>query len=951
MLTGNYLKLFDRLSQSIPSDRLIHDELRTLVFGTDASFYRLIPKLVVKVENEAEVVSVLAETRKLKLPVTFRAAGTSLSGQAISDSVLIVLAPTWTKYHISSDASTITLQPGVIGAHANVYLAPHGKKIGPDPASINSAMIGGIAANNASGMCCGTAQNSYRTLAGMRIVLADGSILDSSDEKNTEHFKSTRTELIARIVKLSGRIQSSRQLADRIHHKFKMKNTTGYSLNALVDFTDPIDIITHLMIGSEGTLGFISEITYRTVPELKDKASSLLVFPDIETACRAVPMLKQCRVEAVELMDRASLRSVEKKPGMPELLKTLDDRAAALLVETRATSSGELADQINEIVRVLEPLPKIIPISFTDDPAECAGLWNIRKGLFPSVGAMRATGTTCIIEDVAFPIPQLAAATLDLQNLFKKHGYHEAIIFGHALEGNLHFVFNQNFNVPSEVDRYARFMDELADVVIRKYDGSMKAEHGTGRNVAPFVEREWGTEAYAIMKEIKEIFDPENLLNPDVIINPDSQAHVKALKPLPAAHEIIDKCIECGFCEVQCPSKNLTITPRQRIVAFREMTRLAAHGQDPDRLKALTKSFAYNADATCATDGLCATACPVGIDTGKLVKDLRFHSHSTTANWIADRIAGNMGTTIRGLRLLLNIADTAHRILGTTVMERASSFARRLTNNALPLWNKHLPGGAPAIETTRQSPNRDQKMVVYFPACINRAMGASRDYGDELPVHVVTAQLLQKAGYTIIYPDNLENLCCGMAFDSKGFKKQGLRKLEELQQALLNASHHGLYPVYVDMSPCLHRMKDLLAQKLKLYEPVEFILKFVVEHLEFHKLREPVAVHTTCSATKMGLGGSLRTLASLCADTVIVPDGVNCCGWAGDRGFSYPELNASALMNLKKSLPDGCTHGYSTSRTCEIGLSLHSGVSYQSIAHLVDKCSTGKIRRSLTNDQ
>ncbi|MBI5472713.1 MAG: FAD-binding oxidoreductase [Ignavibacteriae bacterium] len=942
MLTGSYQTLFDHLSSSIPTERLIHDELRTLAFGTDASFYRLIPKLVVKVENEAEVITVLKETRLLNLPVTFRAAGTSLSGQAISDSVLLVLAPTWTKHRINANASTISLQPGVIGAHANIYLAPHGKKIGPDPASINSAMIGGIAANNASGMCCGTAQNSYRTLESMRIVLADGTTLDSADPASVDRFKATKSDLVERIAGLSARVKSNERLADRIRCKFKMKNTTGYSLNALVDFDDPIDIISHLMIGSEGTLGFISEVTYRTVPELKDKASSLLVFPDIETACTAVPILKQCRVEAVELMDRASLRSVENKSGMPELLKALDDRAAALLVETRAINRNELLKQIEEIVHAVEKLPQVVPTKFTDDAVECTRLWNIRKGLFPSVGAMRATGTTCIIEDVAFPILQLAAATLDLQSLFRTHGYHEAIIFGHALEGNLHFVFNQNFNTQSEVARYARFMEDLADLVIRKYDGSMKAEHGTGRNVAPFVEREWGAEAYALMKEIKAIFDPGALLNPDVIINHDSQAHVKALKPLPAAHEIIDKCIECGFCEVQCPSKNLSITPRQRIVAFREMTRLASSGENPSRLKSLASSFAYNADATCATDGLCATACPVGIDTGKLVKELRFQSNSPFANWVADRIANNMALTVHALRLTLNAANAAHGMLGTNLMERAATFARKLTKGVLPLWNKYLPKGAPAIHPPQRPAAFAEKRVVYFPSCINRAMGVSRDYGGEASVHAATVRLLEKAGYSIIYPENLLNLCCGMAFDSKGFRRQGQNKLNELERALLQASNNGELPVYVDMSPCLYRMKEQLTPRLKLYEPVEFILKYAVGSLEFSKLNEPIAIHTTCSATKMGLTQSLRELASLCSDEVIVPDGVNCCGWAGDRGFSYPELNTSALANLRQSIPENCSHGYSTSRTCEIGLSLHSGISYRSIVHLIDKCTMRK---------
>ena len=444
MLTGKYYQLFKALLNTIPEERLISDELRTLTYGTDASFYRLIPKLIVKVETENEVVKVLTECEQLELPVTFRAAGTSLSGQAISDSVLIILGSTWKKYRIFDDASKIALQPGIIGSFANLYLSSYNKKIGPDPASINSAMIGGIAANNASGMCCGTAQNSYKTLAGMKIIFYDGSVLDTTDSSNRESFIKKHPDLINHITELSSKVKSNNELSDRIHHKFKMKNTTGYSLNSLVDFDDPIEIIQHLMIGSEGTLGFISEITYHTVQDLPFKATSLMIFPEIVTACKAVAILKNQNVEAVELMDRASLRSVENKPGMPAILKELDEYASSLLVETRAENSEQLQKQIDEITSSLADLKKVAPLSFTSDKVEFKKLWDIRKGLFPSVGAMRKTGTTVIIEDVAFPVPMLAEAATDLQLLFKKYKY-DAIIFGHALEGNLHFVFQTGF--------------------------------------------------------------------------------------------------------------------------------------------------------------------------------------------------------------------------------------------------------------------------------------------------------------------------------------------------------------------------------------------------------------------------------------------------------------------------------------------------------------------------
>jgi D-lactate dehydrogenase len=940
MLTGKYSALHSTLSAFIPPGRLLHDELSTLAYGTDASFYRLIPKLVVKVESEEEIIRVLDGARRLGLPVTFRAAGTSLSGQSVSDSVLIVLAGFWKRYRISDDASRIALQPGVVGAHANLYLAPYAKKIGPDPASINSAMIGGIAANNASGMCCGTAQNSYRTLASMRIIFGDGSVLDTGDTESRNEFAVTHGELLARTAEIAGRTKSNVRLASRIRDKYKMKNTTGYSLNALVDFDDPVDIIQHLMIGSEGTLGFIAEVTYNTVPDLPCKASALILFPDIEAACNAVPVLKSCGVDAVELMDRSSLHSVEGKEGMPEYLPGLEESVASLLVETRASDASGVAVRVDGISRALGRHPLVRPLQFTSIPSEYEKLWNIRKGLFPSVGAMRRTGTTVIIEDVAFPVPRLAEASVDLRNLFVRHGYNDAILFGHALEGNLHFVFKQDFNVPSEVDRYRDFIDELTALVVRKYDGSLKAEHGTGRNMAPFVELEWGAEAYALMKEIKSIFDPDNLLNPGVVINSDPRAHIRDLKPLPAAHEIIDKCIECGFCEVQCPSKDLTLTPRQRIVVYREMSRLRASGESPARLAALSKSYRYESVETCATDGLCSTACPVSIDTGKMIKYLRWREAGALPHMVARMLAKHLSAVSGTMSVMLRVIGAVHALLGTRLMKGATLALRKFSGNRIPLWNEYMPRGAGRIPPAKETGRMSGENVVYFPSCINRTMGTSRDYDHEVGLAFKTVALLEKAGFQVLFPKNLSGLCCGMAFDSKGFKEEGSMKAEELNRALLETSDNGKIPVYVDMSPCLYRMRETLDRRLRLYEPVEFILTHLAGRLKFRKLPETVAIHTTCSAAKMGLSARFRTLAEMCADRVVIPDGVGCCGWAGDRGFTFPELNTSALAGLRSGIPADCAGGYSTSRTCEIGLSLHSGLSYKSIVYLVDRCTT-----------
>ncbi len=938
MLPPRYEHFRRAITRFVPKRNIVTDPLRTLTFGTDASFYRLIPKIVVTVECESEVRLILREAQRLDLPVTFRAAGTSLSGQSVTDSILVRLGHGWRQFQVLDKASKIRLEPGIIGAEANAILAEFDRKIGPDPASIDSAKIGGILANNASGMCCGVAQNSYQTLHSMRLVLADGTVVDTADEKSRAEFARSHGALLQRLGQLREKVLADQRLCERIRYKFKIKNTTGYSLNALIDFDDPFDIMTHLMIGSEGTLGFISDAIYHTVIEHRHKASALILYPDVQTACRAIPLLQNLPVAAAELIDRAGLRSVQDQPGMMESLAELGETVTALLVETRAESAEELTGHIARIASAIRELPTVRPVAFTDIAEEYTALWKIRKGLFPAIGAVRRTGTTVIIEDVAFPGEHLAEAALDLQRLFRKYRYDEAIIFGHALAGNLHFVFTQDFSIDSEVVRYRDFMAEVVEMVVEKYDGSLKAEHGTGRNMAPFVEKEWGETAYRLMREIKDIFDPRNLLNPGVILSTDAQTHIKNLKPLPATHEEVDKCIECGFCEPVCPSKDITFTPRQRIVGRREISRRMAARADQEGVAELVRAYRYPGKDTCAADSLCSTRCPVGIDTGKMIKALREEAHGWLGNSVADLVADHFTGVSRSVGSALNLVDKLHARIGTPAMETAARAVRGVSFAKLPLWNPEMPTSA-AKNTPSQGDVTKPLKVVYFPSCAARAMGGpSLGEVERVPLPEKTGSLLRKAGYAVSIPAELDQLCCGQAFESKGFMRQADRKSRELSEALLAASENGAIPVLCDTSPCLKRMRATLDERLRLFEPVEFVLTFLMERLKFTRLDVKVAVHATCSTRKMGLENKLFELARACAREVVIPEGVYCCGFAGDRGFTFPELNGSALRELREKVC-GCEAGFSTSKTCEIGLSLHGGIPYRSILYLVDEAS------------
>ncbi|MBF8659640.1 FAD-binding and (Fe-S)-binding domain-containing protein [Pseudomonas putida] len=932
-LPAAFLRDAERL---IPAERRFDDPTSTLAFGTDASFYRLIPKLVVRVESEAEVVGLIKLAQRERVPITFRAAGTSLSGQAISDSVLIVLGDNWNGREVRGQGEQIRLQPGVIGAQANAWLAPFGRKIGPDPASINACKIGGIVANNASGMCCGTAQNTYHTLAGLRLVLADGTCLDSEDPASVAAFQKSHAPLLDALARLGRETRANTALAERIRHKYRLKNTTGLSLNALVDFDQPLDILQHLLVGSEGTLGFISAVTYDTVPDHPHKASALLVFPSVESCCRAVPILKRQPVSAVELLDRRSLRSVQDMAGMPVWVKGLSANACALLIESRAASQTLLHEQVHQVMASIAEFPLEQQVDFSEDPVVYNQLWKIRKDTFPAVGAVRQTGTTVIIEDVTFPVEQLAEGVNRLIQLFDQHRYDEAIIFGHALEGNLHFVFTQGFNSAEEVARYQAFMDDVAQLVAVEFGGSLKAEHGTGRNMAPFVALEWGQDAYQLMWQLKRLLDPNGILNPDVVLSEDPAIHLKHLKPLPAADAIVDKCIECGFCEPVCPSKGLTLSPRQRIVMWRDIQAKERNGQDT---RALRDTFQYQGMDTCAATGLCAQRCPVGINTGELVKKLRAQAaeHGKAADWLAEHFKTAMG----GARLSLTAANTARKLLGAPRLNRLSAALSKTSKGRVPRWTPAMPQPLRPVRVGEAS-NDPRPRVVYLAACVSKVMGPAYADREQSSLLDKTRSLLEKAGYQVVFPENAESLCCGQPFASKGYPEQAEHKRQELINALLHASRGGLDPIYCDTSPCTLRLvQDLGDTRLDLYDPVRFIRTHLVDRLTFTPQDEPVAVHVTCSTQHLGESQALIDLARRCSTQVVIPEGIHCCGFAGDKGFTTPELNAHALRSLKDAV-QYCGEGISTSRTCEIGLSTHSGIDYHGLVYLVDRVTQAR---------
>ncbi len=759
--------LGNALARIVEPERVLTRPIERIAYAADASFYRLIPQAVVLAKSVEEVQGLFRFSRTHRVPMTFRAAGTSLSGQAVTDGILVEAAKHWRQIRVEDGGKRVRVQPGVIGGHVNQALKAYRAKIGPDPASINACMMGGILANNSSGMCCGVTQNAYHTIHSITFVLPSGTVIDTGHPDADAIFRQREPRLAQGLLDLRFEIQGNPRLADRIRAKYKMKNTTGYSLNAFLDFERPVDIFRNLLVGSEGTLAFIAEAVLNTVPDLPVKYTGLLLFPNIHAACTAIAPLRDADAKALELMDRASLSSVEDQPGVPPTIKGLSPDAAGLLVEFQAAEERERTTLERLATESVGGLSLLAPAAFSHDPTEQALLWKIRQGLLPSVGAIRKRGSTVLIEDVVFPVERLGNATTDLIQAAARHGYADAILFGHAKDGNLHLILTQSFNTGAETDRYARFMDDLARLVVERYDGALKGEHGTGRNMAPFVETEWGPEAYAIMQRLKLLVDPEGLLNPGVILNPDPKAHLADLKSMPGVEDEVDKCIECGYCESKCPSQDLTLTPRQRIVVRREMMRLQGD-RDGDRgiLRELEDTFPYMALDTCAVDGLCATACPVGINTGDLTKRFRQLRHPQWAHGVARHLAKHFAWLEPAMRLGLWTGHAVQSVLGAGAMVGLTRTVRTLLRQPFPQWSQEMPHPASGRLPTTQRPGAQ---AVYFPACISRVMGHLPGESDEMSLMEAFVAVARRAGKPVWIPEDVEGACCGVPFSSKGY--------------------------------------------------------------------------------------------------------------------------------------------------------------------------------------
>lgn len=929
---------FAKEANEICKGRVYTDHLRRYAYGVDASCYSYLPKVVVKAEDEREVRRLIRLCQQCGTPFTFRAAGSSLSGQCSSEDVLIVCNDGFKKMEVIDDGKALKCECGVIGSDANDLLKPYNRKIGPDPATLATALVGGILNNNSSGMCCGTAQNSYKTIRSIRVVLLDGSILDTSDQKSIDQFLKEKPQMVEDILQLRKDILADEELTHLIHHKYKIKNTTGYGLNSLVDFEDIIDIINHLFIGSEGTLGFVSEIVYNTVEDVPYKGCGLMFFKTLNDASLAVVALANMgrdKVVAAEMMDYQSLKAVQSLDNVPEFVREVPEGTSAILFQTESYSKETVDENLAFIKDKLKDIPTAIPSLYSQDPKEYDSWWAIRKGILPIVGGQRRKGTTVITEDVCFQIEDFTKGIEMLTELFHKYDFVDGgVIFGHALSGNVHFNITPDFSDPKDTKNFGDLVKEMSERV-SGFGGSLKAEHGTGRMVAPFIEMEWGRKAYEINRRIKAIFDPERILNPDVIITDDPDVYKKNLKAQCVIDDTFTICMECGFCEKHCPSRNLTLTPRQRIALLRETKRLENEGNFTLAAE-LKKGYEYFGVDTCAACSMCKGLCPLSIDTAQIALSMR--RIDPPAPELAKKIYDNFPTTLQMARAGVSLEGIAGSIVTQKAISKITEGLHGVTG-ITPYIPKTTPKANRYRLRSRIKPTNFEK-VVYFSTCANRAFKPNQGYDDERSLQQVVESLCNKAHIDIIYPQHIENLCCGLSFEN--YDDVHERAVKDLHDALMQASQNGKYPIVIDHSACFnHAFKHM--PDLEINDISEFLCKYVVPHLDIEKCDERVIVHKQCKIKSLNKSQYIEDLARLCTDHVFNIKSFACDGFAGQKGFFTPELNKCATKDLAAEIAEyGATLGVSSSSTCEIGLGESGGIPFVGVAFLLDRCSKAK---------
>ncbi len=921
-LTDVPMATVEELAAALGSDTEVTTRaLDRFAISVDASHYLAVPQALARPRTAAQVGLAMALAVRAGWPITLRGGGSSLSGQAMAKGLALDVRRHFRDIEVLDNGARVRTQPGATVRQVNSRLARYRYKLGPDPASEIACTIGGMVANNSSGMTCGTTANTYRTVESMVVVLPSGTVVDTGAPDADALLRSAEPELVATLEQVRDQLRRPEMAAD-IARRWSIKNTMGYGMNSFIDFDEPVKILEHLMVGSEGTLGFVAEATFRTVPVRPKTATGFLLFNSMEAATDALPVLVNSGADVVELLDSASILAMgeDARSVLPANLQVTGQ--ASLLVEYQGDTDDELADRSREGFARFADFDLYADPEMTQDPARREQMWTMRKGLYTKIAWNRPKGTAALLEDVAVPMERLGSVCSELQVLFDKHNYEGAVIFGHAKDGNIHFLVTEDFDGPVSMKRYEDFTEDMVQLVLDR-QGTLKAEHGTGRIMAPFVQRQYGDELYQAMWRVKRSCDPASILNPGSVLTDDPDQHLKDIKRTNPVRPVIDDCVECGYCEPVCPSQHLTTTPRQRIVVQRAIAQAQAEG-DAALVAELERDQRYSVVQTCAVDGMCQTACPVQINTGDLVRNLRAEAAPKVLDFAWKQAARVWDPFTRVASVGMTVVDK----VPTPLVRGVLGVARKVTSaDLIPTLSAELPPGG----EVRRPQHSSSPEAVFMPACVGTMFASGKD-GSKGVGHALL-RLADRAGVRLEVPDEIGSLCCGTPWKSKGMLSGEKHMDARLARVLGEATNNWELPIICDNVSCTEGIQIALrhqgVENATVLDATTFAAQKIAPKLPELPREKLAVVHPTCSSTRLGSNDALIVLAGLVADQVVVPDGWRCCAFAGDRGLLHEELTASATADEAAAVAELDAQLYlSCNRTCELGMTRATGRTY-----------------------
>ncbi|MCD6146241.1 MAG: FAD-binding oxidoreductase [Methanosarcinales archaeon] len=834
-------------------------------YSTDASIYQIIPSAVVCPVDASDVSLCVTAARKLGIPVTARTAGTNLAGSCLGEGIILDLSKNMnniTGIHEKDGEFFVDVQPGVIVDSLQAYLKEKGLFLPSDPSSSEICMIGGNLGTKASGARAVKYGTTDHYVTDVEFVSAEGEIVDTALEKTIPD------RISSRLSALKERLLSDGDVITRLESKKGIKTASGYNIRALLDYERISDIIAHLMSGSVGTLGIFTRIRLKVLPIVSGTSISAIYFRNLYDAGDAVQYIKKLDPVKIEMMDSISLAIVGSEHDMD-----IPANACALFVEFEGDDRRSRIDDLERLINEKYDTYRIF--SESDDEKVQERIWAVRKALVPTLTNYdEHIKPDAFIDDVAVAVSDLAPLIGDLHRIFEEYNIISAI-YGHAGSGNLHIRPMLNLNDQKNIDLLPELVNRVYETVF-KYNGTMTGEHGMGRLRTMFLEKEWGEQIYNYMRQIKEIFDPDDILNPDVMF---SDRHITEDIKYPAKYvnKFEERCINCGYCKSVCPIST-TLKGESGSRCFLQLVRFRnLDNPTPDE-----SHHAQQMLHTCLGCLRCATRCPSHASVGELLfsqKNPPFYIRRTMRAWAHD------STRFR------RYAWFAGRI--------ASSAARIMFDRNLPKPRKKPL----AFKDIMQNP--DAPNVAVFVGCASMFLD---DRVFDSMVRVLTA-----SGFNVFVP---EQQCCGLPMIEEGMYDLVKETARANVIAFSDEKYDAIVTACASCTMMLKRFGELLADdelgdaaarvSSITYDIGEFLVRFADDRLfSGKKLDIRAAYHNPCHLDAAGVKGG-EILERIVSDSVELVDG--CCGGAGVYGFLHSDISdrifERKLADIRKINPD-----------------------------------------------